>query len=572
MRLLSLCRSFVIVTSLLVSCSEGIPPVEDDNDDRDDVTVVDTTDVEDDLPLPEWAQFMITGRVLHEYGEGVADVSVSDGLSVVKTDAEGYYRLPVSKDYIPKFVFISTPREYSAPVVDGQPVFYKSWESCNRLASVDFQVFSASNPDRCTLLFPADPQIRSASARSDKVAYHSIDAMEDLFRDMREYSSGIFDRKCYGMVLGDIVHESMDLFPVHLSQCATLDFPLYSVIGNHDHDTPAVGEDAQHEPFERHLGPRNYSVDFGGFHVISLDNILVNPDGDRSYEVGVSDLDMRWLENDLSFVSKDTPLIICTHSTLFMKSTGVEVHDKARNGKAYAELLGGYDKVYNFAGHAHSSFNYVYAEDPLYGEDSPLRNVEVHVVARSGGILWLNEYIANGGTPRGYVVCEIDGRDITWRHRMIPYLSGRNMSDGGLPPYSYRLWAYDNGVAYVGNAMLEQSYQITPYGVGAYPDGCVYANVYMWDEAWDDVYLKMDNGTVYKMERVPHGDEYQYDMSEKEIYDHYNLNHSYFKDYGGEAIKDVRHLFRVRPEETHGSGTIMVQDRFGEMFTAPVTW
>ena len=78
--------------------------------------------------------------------------------------------------------------------------------------------------------------------------------------------------------------------------------------------------------------------------------------------------------------------------------------------------------------------------------------------------------------------------------------------------------------------------------------------------------------TVYKMERVPHGDEYQYDMSEKEIYDHYNLNHSYFKDYGGEAIKDVRHLFRVRPEETHGSGTIMVQDRFGEMFTAPVTW
>ena len=561
----------------LVSCSRETSVVVDDNEADSDETVVDTTDVDsgyetDDAPLPEWAQFMITGRVLQEDGKGVASVAVSDGLSVVNTDAKGNYRLPVSKGHVPKFVFISTPREYSAPVVNGLPVFYKHWDSCRGLESVDFIIERVSNPDRCTLLLPADPQIRSASARSDKVAYHSIDAMKDLFRDMREYSSGIVDRNCYGMVLGDIVHESMDLFPVHLSQCATLDFPLYSVIGNHDHDTPAVGEDAQHEPFERYLGPRNYSVGFGGFHVISLDNILVSPDGDRAYEVGVSDVDMRWLENDLSLVSKDTPLIICTHSTLFMKSTGVEVHDKARNGKAYADLLGGYDKVYNFAGHAHSSFNYVYAADPLRGEDAPLRNVEVHVVARSGGILWLNEYIANSGTPRGYVVCEIDGRDITWRYRMIPYLSGTNMSDGGLPPYSYRLWSYVDGVAYVANAMLDESCQITPYGIGAYPDGCVYANVYMWDEAWGDVYLKMDSGKVYKMERVPRGDEYQYDASEKEIYDHYNRNHSYFKDYGGKEINDVRHLFRVRPEEIHGSGTILVRDRFGEMFTAPVNW
>ena len=155
---------------------------------------------------------------------------------------------------------------------------------------------------------------------------------------------------------------------------------------------------------------------------------------------------------------------------------------------------------------------------------------------------------------------------------MIPYLSGTNMSDGGLPPYSYRLWSYVDGVAYVANAMLDESCQITPYGIGAYPDGCVYANVYMWDEAWGDVYLKMDGGKVYKMERVPRGDEYQYDASEKEIYDHYNRNHSYFKDYGGKEINDVRHLFRVRPEEIHGSGTILVRDRFGEMFTAPVNW
>ena len=515
---------------------------------------------------------MISGYVRSVDGKGVPGVIVSDGLNAVMTDMNGKYRLPKNEDFIPKFIFISTPREYSALISNGQPKFYKSWETCKNQRSVDFQVEPLLEPDRYTLLLSADPQIRQVSAASDKVAYHSIDAMDDLFRDMREYASSITERrKCYGVVLGDIVHEAMDLFPVYLEQCATLDFPLYSVIGNHDHDTPAIGEDAQHQPYERYLGPRNYSANLGRFHLISLDNILLSPTGDRSYEIGVSDADLAWLKNDLSFVSKDKQIIVCSHSTMFMKSTGVDMHKKVLNGKAYADLLKDYSKVYNFAGHAHSSFNYVYEKDLQNADASSLRNMEVHVVARSGGVLWLNEYVANGGTPRGYLVCEVDGEEIKWRYRMIPYLSGVNMS-ALVPPYSYRSWSYKNGVAYLGDSIMQESCQITAYGIGAYPDDCVYANVYMWDEAWGDVYLKLDSGKEYMMQRVPRGDNCEYDASEKEIYDHYNENHPYFNKYGGEAIQDVRHLFRVRPEEKHGSGIIWVRDRFGEVFSTSVNW
>ena len=574
----------IMMTSLLNACSGGMLSLDTDSDSpidkhpKDSLTdnsggvnnPQDTPDTDNDSETSP-SDDIISGTVRCLDGKGVAGVVVSDGLNAVMTDASGKYILPQSEDFIPKFIFISTPREYSAPVINGLPKFYKSWEECKNLKSVDFLVEPLLDPERYTLLIVADPQIRSASVRSDKVAYHSIDAMDDLFRDMREYASSITERRrCYGVILGDIVHEDMGLFPTYLEQCASLDFPIYSVIGNHDHDTPAVGEDAQHQPYEKYLGPRNYSANLGRFHFISLDNILFSPTGDRSYEIGVSDVDLQWLKNDLSFVPKEMQIVICSHSTMFMKSTGVDVHKQVQNGTEYADLLKGYTKVYNFAGHAHSSFNYVYAKD-VSAADTSLQNIEVHVVARSGGLLWLNEYVANGGTPRGYLTCEIYGEKIEWKYRMIPYLSGTNMSDS-VPPYSYRQWAYKNGVAYIGDSILRESCQITAYGVGAYPDGCVYANVYMWDEEWEDVFLRMDSGREYVMQRVPRGDAYEYDASEKEIFDHYNTNHPYFKDYGGEEIHDVRHLFRIKPDEKHGKGTILVKDRFGEVFSTSVSW
>ena len=197
--------------------------------------------------------------------------------------------------------------------------------------------------------------------------------------------------------------------------------------------------------------------------------------------------------------------------------------------------------------------------------------MEVHVVARATGILQLNEYIADGGTPKGFLVCEIDGTNIRWKWHLTKYLTGENMAS--VPPsYNYRLWDYNGGVAYVGSEMLNDSYQLRAYDAGAYPDGKVYANIYLYDEAWGDVYLHVDGGGKYKMERVPKGDPYTYDASNKEIIEHYNNYHEYFKDYGHRVITSVRHLFRIKPNETHGTGRIVVTDRFGETHSASVKW
>ena len=525
-----------------------------------------------ELPLiwyrPGEVQTVITGYVRGTDGKALSGVVVSDGLYTAQTNSEGKYILAYSPEvWQPKFIFVSTPAEYSAPVVDGVVRYWKSWEECSSLSSVDFELIPVLNdPNRYTLYMLADTQIRSESLRSDRIAYKSIPRMYDTFRDLKEMSSAVVGRNCYAVNLGDLVSAQGTIFRDYIEGCKSVDFPIYPVIGNHDHGAADPTEEVGHATYEAYMGPRNYSANLGKFHLIVMDYYPVNPMTGNTYTHGMTDKEVEWLRNDLSYVPKETHLIFCVHGSIFMKAPATENSSSALNGAAYREIFSKYAKVYHFAGHAHSPFNYVYPEGHL------LQNVEVHVVPRCTGILQLNEYIANGGAPQGFLICEVDGNDIRWKYHLTPYLSGDNLSNA-IPPYTHRLWNFNGGVAYVGGTKLNDSYQIQPYNGGVYPDGLVYANVYMYDEKWGKVYLQVDGSSrKYEMERVPVGDKYTYDAAEHELIEFYNTQHSFFKEYGHVTVNTVRHLFRVKPVEPTGTGTISVTDRFGETFTAKVKW
>ena len=517
---------------------------------------------------PGEKQTRITGRVKDTSGSPVAGVVVSDGKTSVKTDRDGNYALPLALDeYTPTFIYVSTPSEYTCPIVEGVPTFFKAWKDAQNMRSVDFELIpNTGNVSRYTLYMIGDPQIRARGAKSDRITWDSIDAMKDMFRELREHSSNITGRNVYGMVLGDITSGWHEQIPEHIDQCKTLNFPLYHLIGNHDH---LIGDGdltvAQgHEPYEKWFGPRNYSVNLGKFHLICLDDIIVDHQA-QSSKYGITDEDLEWLRSDLAFVPENTHLIVCAHSNMFMTDGYSEASNGIVNGPGYAALLKKYAKVYHFAGHSHSSFNYVYPED------SELSNMEVHVIARATGILQLNEWIADGGTPKGFFVGEIDGEKFTWKWHLTKYVSGEYKCS--IPPsYTYRPWIYNNGVAYIGDKVLDDSVQLRTYEGGTYPDGFVYANIFLYDEKWGDVYLHVDGGGKYKMERVPKGDPYTYDAANKEIIEHYNNYHEYFKDYGHRVITSVRHLFRVKPNELHGTGRVQVTDRFGQTYSATVKW
>ena len=517
----------------------------------------------------------IKGFVYDSSRNPISGVVVSDGLNCVQTDRKGAFAIDSNVDSV-KFVTVSIPSGYSAPVRNGLPIFFKRLSEITKVNGVYNMEFVldkiSGNADRYSLLIAADPQPRGSGAQYDNIAYHSLDCCEDLYRDMREEGARIMvTRPCYGIVLGDIVHENMGLFDTYVNNgMAKMGFPTFNVLGNHDNDYTASSDAEGARVFEEKLCPANYSFNLGNIHYIVLDNLIMGVEGgvlDKTYSQGLRDDIMRWMEADLSFVDKSKTIMVCAHSPMFMTESGYDRSNSARNGKAYAALLSGYKKVHAWAGHIHTMFNYVYAPD------SAKSNIEVHTISRSTGDFWTNEYMVDG-TPRGYVVVDVDGDDVEWRFHPTRYQTGSPV--GRTPDYSMRAWNYDrNGVALmkVGGAALDDSYQMNVYPRGAYGDDYVYANVFMWDQNWEKPVFISDSGSVSEMTLVTESG-FMFDIAQKEIFDFYKVQSTTLSgddDYSWNPDKS-KGLFRVYSSKVTDSGIIKVTDRFGNVYSANVSW
>ena len=485
---------------------------------------------------PNGGNATVTGTVVDQRGLPVEGVVVSDGLLTTLTDESGYYALEsdLSKR---RFVQVTIPAAYEIPVKNGIPQFWRRIPEGATEFEADFTLQARRKAaSRYTVLMTADPQIRSRSARYDNFAFHSIDMYEDMCRDLRETAASITDRPVYGISLGDLVHNDMSLYPTYCAGIADFDFPVFSVIGNHDHVQNAATDREAVKKFEEYLGPTCYSVELGELHFIFLDNIVMknntlDPNNVGAYSDGLSDEAYSWLCNDLKYVDKDRTVMLCAHSSMFRKPA-----DRDRHGPDYASRLAQYRCVHSWAGHSHINFNYAYsAEEPA----PKFSNVESHILARSTGALWLNESMSSDGTPRGYMVVEVDGEAVSWYYK----------------PYSY-----ENDVP----SGLDRSHQIRVYAPGVwYSDGYVYANVWNHDARWGAVRYTDSGKSGAEMKRVT-----VYDGAFVRMADYYN---SVQTTATFEPFR-TSHMFRILPTAGAAQATVETTDRFGEHYTATVTW
>lgn len=489
---------------------------------------------------PNGGNATVTGTVVDQRGLPVEGVVVSDGLLTTLTDESGYYALEsdLSKR---RFVQVTIPAAYEIPVKNGIPQFWRRIPEGATEFEADFTLQARRKAaSRYTVLMTADPQIRSRSARYDNFAFHSIDMYEDMCRDLRETAASITDRPVYGISLGDLVHNDMSLYPTYCAGIADFDFPVFSVIGNHDHVQNAATDREAVKKFEEYLGPTCYSVELGELHFIFLDNIVMknntlDPNNVGAYSDGLSDEAYSWLCNDLKYVDKDRTVMLCAHSSMFRKPDS-EPADRDRHGPDYASRLAQYRCVHSWAGHSHINFNYAYsAEEPA----PKFSNVESHILARSTGALWLNESMSSDGTPRGYMVVEVDGEAVSWYYK----------------PYSY-----ENDVP----SGLDRSHQIRVYAPGVwYSDGYVYANVWNHDARWGAVRYTDSGKSDAEMKRVT-----VYDGAFVRMANYYN---SVQTTATFEPFR-TSHMFRILPTAGAAQTTVETTDRFGEHYTATVTW
>jgi 3',5'-cyclic AMP phosphodiesterase CpdA len=140
---------------------------------------------------------------------------------------------------------------------------------------------------------------------------------------------------------------------------------VYYVMGEHDYYVD-LGE-----YWESKLGPQWYSFDYKGVHFVILNSILTydswtnkkwpsqmdrmlamarldNPEG-SPFMVGEKQLD--WLKKDLKKISKDTPIIVCSHSPLQKIYKGWNFWTE--DAEDVLALLKRFDKVNVIYGHVH---------------------------------------------------------------------------------------------------------------------------------------------------------------------------------------------------------------------------
>ncbi len=533
---------------------------------------------EEDLVLDP---YNVTGLVRDSEGHPLADVVVSDGLQCVTTTTTGHFYMNVDMD-ASKFIFVSTPSGYMPPVENGKPRFYKTLSGISPSGGIrdcgDFVLTPVANPDSFTLLITADPQPRATSWSLDNIAYRSTRACEALYQDLQETAATVSGRQVYGICLGDLVHEDMDLLDTYSNALGTLGYPTYNVIGNHDYDITKADDDAGAWKFEGLFGPRNYSFNIGGIHFVVLDNLIMKREDSKltAYDQGLTDEIWAWLQEDMAFVPKTSTVMVCAHSPLFKQSSGSERTNTAWHGPDYGALFDKYAEVHAWAGHTHSTFNYIYPANHRH------KRVQVHTLARSTGELWTNEYLADG-TPRGFTVVDVVNGEISWRFHPTKYLKSDFHGTMGQPAYTYCDWNYTGTSPKVAKmkdtgADLDESYQMHVFVPNAYGDGKLYVNIFLWDSLWETPTLTMAGGSPVAMTHVETVDtdpdeRTGYDRADKEIKEFYYENYSLLRSAGYDKFAPGVPLtmFRVSAPAT-GTGTVSVTDRFGRVWSRTVSW
>ena len=553
------------------------------------------------VPPKEWT---VMGTVKDTDNKPLAGVVVSDGITCVQTDANGIYQLPADlskkdKDGNDRYVFVSTPSGYTAYTSAGQAVF---WEwlrnhktkkgSDGKYRGVDFTLTKIAQADqeRFTILIYADPQPRLSTAGAvENYAFHSLDICKDMYDDMKEYvSTTLTGRPVYGICLGDIVHQNTSLLSDYRNGMATTGITHYNVIGNHDQGSKdGMTDDTSCQAYESYMGPANYSFNLGGLHFLMLDNMMVQ-DGKKSDEcaTGLTDEIWQFVQSDLAFVSRDTPLMVCAHSPMCRMIEG-----KDRTGSHLAEmraLFSQYPRAYVWAGHTHSSFNYVDKSNP---------KIESHTLGRVTGALWTNEYLSENGTPRGYVVFDYDkskgaGKEISWKFKPTFIQKAEYSGVSGTYDYTYRDWDYDaSGKAILkanrGGGALTDKYQMQVFAPGTYAadDKTVYANIFLWDELWGTPMFYFNgssSGSTMTRMTASNFPQLRYSFADWDITAKYAEKYSFLKkswydDDGKDPSNKMRNCasifrYKINTTEDHGNGIVKVKDRFGVEHTASLSW
>lgn len=405
-------------------------------------------------------------RMLDSEEQRLPDIPVSNGKSVVLTDSDGNYSLEISEDE--GKIFIVKPSGYQFPTNEqNQPQFYylhkpdgspeleySGVEPTGSLPeSVNFPLLKREKKKKFSVLLFGDPQPYTRQ----EVEYFDQDIVSEL-HDAEGYE--------FGITLGDIVGDNLDLFQPYSESVAKIELPWFNIYGNHDMNFDAESDSLADETFEATFGPATYSFNHGKAHFIVLDDVVYpREDGESGYIGGFTDKQLEFIENDLKYVPKDRLVVLAMHIPLFIEDYGrtFRVEDRAR----LFDLLKEYPNSISLSAHTHTQQIHFFDDEDSWDRVKPHLHYNV---GTTNGDWWsgvpdergIPPTLMRDGTPNGYATLNIDGNDYTIDYKVANKPEDYHMSTWGPEVVPQNSW---HGAQLFVNYFLGSEYTEVEYRI-----------------------------------------------------------------------------------------------------------
>ncbi|WP_426683151.1 calcineurin-like phosphoesterase family protein [Xanthomonas translucens pv. undulosa] len=412
---------------------------------------------------------------------GIAGVQVSDGVQIVRTDAQGRYRLEVEPG---RTVFVIKPDGYAfASAGNGLPAYWRHYAPAGSpklnypgIAPTsgasdgwDFALRAQPAAASTEVLVFADTQTASAT----DVGYYARDIVAPLLGKTRAR---------LGTTLGDVVSDDLSLYPALNAETAKLGVPWFHVPGNHDLNFDAADDAGSLSSWRAVYGPDTYAAEEGGASFVFLDDVVYQPQKQPNYIGGLREDQFAFLQAYLATLPKQRLLVLGMHIPLFDAAPGKETFRHADRARLFA-LLQPFAQVLVLSGHSHTQRHYYHGAGDGWQGAQPLHEYNVGAAC---GAFWSGAKDADGipaatmadGTPNGYALLTVqrDGR------YALAYHAARAHDDAPMVLHAPKV--------------LRR---------GAYPAWAVYANVFMGEDD-SRVEYRIDDGAWKPMARVQQPD------------------------------------------------------------------
>ncbi len=352
--------------------------------------------------------------------KGIAGVAVSNGTDIVQTNHAGRWELPVTNDEI---IFVIKPGEWMTPVndqnlprffylhkPDGSPehFVFKGVDATGALPDeINFPLYPENDSEEFKIVVFGDPQP------------YSIEQVDFLAEDIVTELIGLDDLK-FGMTMGDIVGDDLELFSPLNQAVSKIGIPWYNVLGNHDINFLAPNDELSDETYERVYGPATYAFVYGDVHFIVIDDVIYNGDSaSPGYVGGLRPDQFEFVSNYLGIVPKNDLVVLTMHIPLAQHGETFRTSDQ----KKLFDLLKDFPHTLSISAHTHVHDNRFFHEGSSdWQQATPHHHYNVGTTSGS----WWNgmrgetdvpQTMMRDGTPNGYSFIKFKGTEyiIDWK-------------------------------------------------------------------------------------------------------------------------------------------------------------